>query len=77
MSRGWVSQLRKGVIELAVLAALRRGEGPPVHASAGRRALLLALAAIESFRGGKRVSVETDSFREAAAPPIPPPPPGP
>jgi predicted dehydrogenase len=61
----------------AVLEALRAGKPPPVHASAGRRALLLALAAIESFRSGKLVPVETESFREAAAPPIRPPPPNP
>jgi predicted dehydrogenase len=41
----------------AVLAALRAGEQPPVHASAGRRALELALAAIASHETGRRVSV--------------------
>ena len=41
----------------AVLAALRAGEPPPVHASAGRRALRLAHAAIESFETGRRVAV--------------------
>jgi myo-inositol 2-dehydrogenase / D-chiro-inositol 1-dehydrogenase len=61
----------------AVLEALRAGKPPPVHASAGRRALQLALAAVESFRSGTLVPVETESFREAAAPPIPPPPPNP
>ena len=61
----------------AVLEALRAGRPPPVHASAGRRALLLALAAIESFRSGKLVAVETESYRDAAAPPIRPPPPNP
>jgi myo-inositol 2-dehydrogenase / D-chiro-inositol 1-dehydrogenase len=39
----------------AVLDAFKRGDSPPVHASAGRRALQLALAAIESFESGKRV----------------------
>ncbi|GHF22745.1 Gfo/Idh/MocA family protein [Pseudolysinimonas yzui] len=41
----------------AVLAALRAGEQPPVHASAGRRALELAHAAITSHETGRRVSV--------------------
>ncbi|MEP6480168.1 MAG: Gfo/Idh/MocA family oxidoreductase [Rhodoglobus sp.] len=40
----------------AVLAALRAGEAPPVHASAGRRALALAQAAIESHESARRVS---------------------
>ena len=61
----------------AVIEALKNGRPPPVPASAGRRALLLALAAVESFRTGKLVSVETDTYREAAAPPILPPPPSP
>lgn len=39
----------------AVLQALRQGEEPPIHARAGRRALFLALAAIESFESGRRV----------------------
>jgi len=41
----------------ALLAALRAGEPPPVHARAGRRALLLAHAAIRSFEEGRRVAV--------------------
>jgi predicted dehydrogenase len=61
----------------AVLEALRAGRPPPIHASAGRRALLLALAAVESFQAGRRVAVETESYREAAAPPVGPPPPNP
>jgi myo-inositol 2-dehydrogenase / D-chiro-inositol 1-dehydrogenase len=61
----------------AVLEALEKGAPPPVHASAGRRALKLAIAATESFRSGKLVTVETDSFRAAAAPPIRAPPPSP
>jgi predicted dehydrogenase len=39
----------------AYLAALRAGDQPPVHARAGRRALALAQAIIESFRSGQRV----------------------
>ena len=39
-----------------VLAALGAGAEPPVHARAGRRALELAHAAIESHETGKRVS---------------------
>jgi len=61
----------------AVLDALRAGRGPPVHARAGRRALQLAQASIESFRTGRRVAVETGTFEEAAAPAIGPPPPPP
>jgi myo-inositol 2-dehydrogenase/D-chiro-inositol 1-dehydrogenase len=41
----------------AVLAALRAGAPPPVHARAGRRALKLAAASAESFRTGARVAV--------------------
>ncbi len=41
----------------AMLATFKRGEPPPVHASAGRRALQLAMAAIESFETGRRVEV--------------------
>ncbi len=40
----------------AVLTALRADAEPPVHARAGRRALALALAAIESHETGQRVS---------------------
>jgi predicted dehydrogenase len=40
----------------AILTALRAGQQPPVHARAGRRALELAHAAIQSFESGKRVS---------------------
>jgi predicted dehydrogenase len=48
----------------AVLQALRAGQDPPVHARAGRRALALACAAIESFTTGTRVKV---SPRDAPA----------
>ena len=41
-----------------VLEAFRQGKEPPVHARAGRRALALAYAAIESFQTGTRVMVE-------------------
>jgi predicted dehydrogenase len=40
-----------------ILAAFRAGEQPPVHATAGRRALALAHAAIESHESGHIVSV--------------------
>jgi len=40
-----------------VLAALRAGNPPPVHASAGRRALQLAQASIASHETGQRVFV--------------------
>jgi predicted dehydrogenase len=42
----------------ALIPALRAGEPPPVPASAGRRALQLALASIQSFETGHRVSTE-------------------
>lgn len=41
----------------AILEALRAGARPPVHAEAGRRALQLAHAAIESHETGRRVSL--------------------
>ncbi len=40
-----------------IVTALRRGEQPPIHARAGRRALLLAEACIRSFDEGRQVSV--------------------
>jgi len=40
-----------------LLKAFRQGEEPPVHAQSGKRALLLAHAAIESFETGKRVTI--------------------
>jgi predicted dehydrogenase len=42
----------------ALFAAFREGKEPPIHAQAGRRALLLAQAAIQSFEMGRRVTVE-------------------
>jgi len=42
----------------ALLAAFKVGQPPPIHARAGRRALLLARAAIEAFESGRRVPVE-------------------
>lgn len=41
----------------AVVKALRAGEGPPVPAHAGRRALQLAWAAVEANQSGRRVEV--------------------
>jgi predicted dehydrogenase len=41
----------------AMLAAFRAGDPPPVHAAAGRRALALAHAAIESHETGRTVAV--------------------
>ena len=40
----------------AVLAALRAGQQPPVHARAGRRALELAHAVIDSAASGRRIA---------------------
>ncbi len=56
----------------AVTAALQTGAPPPVHARAGRRALMLAEAAISSSRTGERVAVETESFELGALPPLGP-----
>jgi predicted dehydrogenase len=61
----------------AMLAAFRGGQPPPVQAQAGRRALELALASIESFRSGRRVEVGAAGFRAAEAPPVATPPPNP
>ncbi len=58
----------------AVIAALKAGASPPVHARAGRRALMLADAAIRSFRRGERIAVETSSFEPGAMPPLSAPP---
>ncbi|WP_052665609.1 Gfo/Idh/MocA family protein [Nitriliruptor alkaliphilus] len=40
-----------------MLAAFRAGQQPPIHATAGRRALQLAHASIRSFESGERVVV--------------------
>lgn len=42
----------------AMLNAFKQSLPPPVPAAAGRRALRLALAAVESFRSGTRIMVE-------------------
>jgi predicted dehydrogenase len=42
-----------------VVAALRAGEPPPIHARAGRRALELAYACIASYHQGTRVPTES------------------
>jgi predicted dehydrogenase len=60
-----------------LLSAFKTGQQPPVHAAAGRRALQLAYAAIESYRTGRRVPVGVESFSPAAAPPRRDPPPSP
>lgn len=51
-----------------LLAAFRRGEPPPIHADAGRRALQLAEAAIQSFKSGRRVAVTSAHALVADAP---------
>lgn len=48
----------------ALLTAFKRGEPPPIHARAGRRALALAYAAIESFETQKIVPVRTKSLTQ-------------
>jgi len=44
----------------AMLEAFKKGGQPPIHARAGRRALQLAHAAIESCETGRRVSVAAE-----------------
>jgi len=61
----------------AMLAAFRRREQPPIHARAGRRALRLALAAIDSFRSGRRVEIPPDDYIEMPSPKITTAPPSP
>lgn len=41
-----------------LLSALRRSDEPPIHARAGRRALLLAEACIRSFHESRQITVE-------------------
>ncbi|MEZ4869653.1 MAG: Gfo/Idh/MocA family oxidoreductase [Caldilineaceae bacterium] len=41
----------------ALLTAFQQGQPPPIHAEAGRRALVLAQAAICSYESGERVMV--------------------
>ena len=41
-----------------LLAAFKAGHAPPVHARAGRRALVLAQAAIDAFALGRRMAVD-------------------
>ena len=61
----------------ALLANFKAGKAPPVHARAGRRALQLARACIDSFESGRRVDVETASFAAADPAPVTAPPPSP
>jgi predicted dehydrogenase len=50
-----------------VLAALRAGDPPPVHARAGRRALALAHAVIHSYESGRRVDTAPGALRSAGS----------
>jgi myo-inositol 2-dehydrogenase/D-chiro-inositol 1-dehydrogenase len=61
----------------AVIDAVRRGGKPPIHARAGRRALAVALAAIESHRTGRRVAVDVGDYQAMQTPEVVAPPPGP
>ena len=51
-----------------ILTALRDGAPPPVHAVAGRRALQLAQACIESFHTGRRVDLAGYAPQRAVQP---------
>lgn len=57
-----------------VLSAFKQGAPPPIHARAGRRALTLALAAIESFQTGKRITIEVDDYEPMNSPALAGPP---
>ena len=46
----------------ALLSAFRNGNPPPIHARAGRRALRIALASIESFETGVRVMIPIEDY---------------
>jgi len=52
----------------AVVDAFQRGTPPPIHAQAGRRALVIALAAIESFKSGQRVAVDANDYEPMPSP---------
>jgi myo-inositol 2-dehydrogenase/D-chiro-inositol 1-dehydrogenase len=58
VDRGFHATFDRHVDE--VLAALRAGDPPPVHARAGRRALALAHAVIRSYESGERVDTTPD-----------------
>ena len=49
-----------------LLDCFRAGREPPVHARAGRRALQLAVASIESFESGRRIPVAASVDRHRA-----------
>jgi myo-inositol 2-dehydrogenase / D-chiro-inositol 1-dehydrogenase len=57
-----------------VLTAFKNGLQPPIHARAGRRALVLALAAIESSQTGNRVAVPVTDYEPMNSPAIQAPP---
>jgi predicted dehydrogenase len=57
--RGFHRTFDKHVDDL--LTALQEQRPPPIHARAGRRALALALAIIDSFETGTRVDVPPDA----------------
>ena len=61
----------------AVLAAVRAGGPPPIPARAGRRALTLAAACVESFRSGRRVEVTAADYEAMPSPADAAPPPNP
>jgi hypothetical protein len=41
---------------------------PPIYAQAGRRAMVIALAAIESFKSGQRVAVDANDYEPMPSP---------
>jgi predicted dehydrogenase len=44
-----------------LLPAFRNNQAPPIHARAGRRALAVALAIVESFETGTRIDLFPDA----------------
>jgi myo-inositol 2-dehydrogenase/D-chiro-inositol 1-dehydrogenase len=61
----------------ALLTAFRAHQPPPIPATAGRRAVNLAQACIQSFQSARRIEVPTTDFHPAAPAPVLAPPPTP
>ena len=55
-----------------VVPAFVAGDAPPIHAAAGRRALYLAHAAIESYEQGRRVTTPSAGTASGTGAPRPP-----
>jgi myo-inositol 2-dehydrogenase/D-chiro-inositol 1-dehydrogenase len=71
LDRGFHRTLDRHVDE--ILAALRAGGRPPIPVEAGRRALQLALASVQSFADGRRVATPACGLAGDHRPPQPAP----